>query len=144
VLVKLVPLLITLAIIAFAMLVYFITEVMLFRLSCGFARVPRPTLTRSIIVVFTLLLTVFVIEGAIGAIVRAAHQAGGFPLWEAGLVAFFIGLPFHMMICSMLHARMTQQRISDGLAVWFVEKTIKLAIGLIAISFFALIVFAKR
>jgi multisubunit Na+/H+ antiporter MnhG subunit len=142
--VKLFPVLITLFIIALAMLVYFVMEVMLFRISCVFARVPKPTIPRSIGIVLVVMGVVFVVEGILGTAVRAAYQAGGFPMWEAGLVAFFIGLPVHMAVTSWIHARMTDMPLSDGLAVWFVEKTIKLTVGLMALGFIALIVFSRK
>ncbi len=37
-------------------------------------------------------------------------------------------LPVHMAICSVIHAKVVQIRIAEGVAVWLVEKLIKLTL----------------
>jgi len=113
-----------------AVLFYFAFEVLLFRMSCRLARVMQPTFGRSIGIVLVVLVAVSAVEGLIGSILVEAYIAGGYPLWEAGFVAFFICLPVHMLVASAIHAKMMSMSFVEGFAVWFVEKAIKL--GLIA------------
>jgi len=113
-----------------ALLFYFAFEVLIFRLSCRLTGAPRPTLGRSIGIVLVVLVAVSAVEGLISSGIVEAYIAGGYPLWEAGLVAFFVGLPIHMLVASAIHAKMMGMSFIEGFAVWFVEKAIKL--GLIA------------
>jgi hypothetical protein len=94
--------------------------------------------------VSTILGAVFIAEGILGAAVRAAYQAGGYPLWEAGLVIFFVGLPVHMLVSAAIHARLASQSFGDGLSVWFVEKSIKLMMALVLGGLLALVIFSRR
>ena len=114
------------------LLFYFAFEVLIFRLSCRLARAPRPSLGRSIGIVLVVLVAISAAEGLVSSILIEAYIAGGYPLWEAGIVAFFVGLPVHMLVASAIHAKMMGMSFAEGFAVWFVEKAIKL--GLIAFS----------
>ena len=129
---------------AFVLLAYFVFEVLVFRYSCKLARVPRPSLLRSISIVIVVLFAVSVAEGALGSIIREAYVAGGYPLWEAGFVAFFLGLPVHMAVCSALHAKMLGRPLSEGLSVWIVEKSIKLGLISVGAGNFALWIRANK
>jgi hypothetical protein len=115
----------------FVVMAYFAFEVMLFRLSCALARLPRPSVPRSVGIVFAVALAVSVAEGLLGVGVTEAYQAGGYPLWEAGLVGFFLGLPLHMLVCAYIHSRMAGIRFDDGIAVWMIEKSIKFGVLLV-------------
>ena len=115
----------------FVVLAYFAFEVMLFRLSCALARLPRPSVPRSVGIVFAVAFAVSVAEGLLGVGVTRAYQAGGYPLWEAGLVGFLLGLPLHMLVCAYIHSRMTGIRLDDGIAVWKIEKSIKFGVLLV-------------
>ena len=135
-----VPLVIlTLACLAFVIVGYFAFEVLLFRLSCSLAQLPRPTVPKSVGVVFGVLFAEILAQGALGGIVTEAYIAGGYPLWEAGLVAFFLALPVHMVVCAAIHARLVGIRFSDGIAVWKIEKSIKFAITVVGGSIVGLI-----
>ncbi len=115
----------------FVVMAYFAFEVMLFRLSCALARLPRPSVPRSVGIVFAVALAVSVAEGLLGVGVTEAYLAGGYPLWEAGLVGFFLGLPLHMLVCAYIHSRMAGIRFDDGIAVWMIEKSIKFGVLLV-------------
>ena len=116
---------------AFVLMAYFAFEVMLFRLSCSLAKLPRPTVPKSVGIVFAVLFAEILTQGALGGIVTEAYLAGGYPLWEAGLVAFCLGLPVHMLVCAGLHAKLMAIRLTDGIAVWVIEKSIKFGVLLV-------------
>ena len=138
------PLLLFLACAAFVLITYFLFEIMLFRFSCKLAKVPRPSLFRSASIVIVVIFAVTVAEGALGSMIREAYVLGGYPLWEAGFVAFFLGLPVHMAVCSALHAKMLGRPLSEGLSVWLVEKSIKLGLISVGAGIFALLIFANK
>ena len=125
-------------------LFYFAFEVLIFRLSCRLARAPRPTFMRSVGIVFVVLFAVSAVEGLIGSLIREAYILGGYPLWEAGLVAFFIGLPVHMLVASAIHAKMLDMSFVEGLAVWFIEKAIKLGMIAFAAAMVALVLLLAK
>ena len=129
---------------AFVFVAYFVFEVLLFRYSCRLAKVPRPGLLRSVAIVVVVLFAVSLAEGALGGLVREAYVLGGYPLWEAGFVAFFLGLPVHMAVCSALHAKMLARPLSEGLAVWLVEKSIKLGLISVGAGIVALLILANK
>ena len=129
---------------AFVLLAYLTFEVMIFRWSCRLARVPRPTLLRSVSIVLVVIFAVSVAEGILGSAITEAYILGGYPLWEAGFVAFFLGLPVHMAVCSALHARMLRRPLGEGLSVWLVEKTIKLGLISVGAGLMALLILANR
>ncbi len=138
------PLLLFLACAAFVLISYLLFEIMLFRFSCKLAKVPRPSLLRSASIVIVVIFAVTVAEGALGSLIREAYVLGGYPLWEAGFVAFFLGLPVHMAVCSALHSKMLGRPLSEGLSVWIVEKSIKLGLISVGAGIFALLIFANK
>ena len=129
---------------AFVLVAYFLFEVMLFRWSCRLAKVPQPGVLRSVAIVLSVLFAVSVAEGALGSVVTEAYNLGGYPLWEAGFVAFFLGLPVHMAVCSSIHAKMLRRPLSEGISVWLVEKSIKLGLISIGLGIVALLILASK
>lgn len=102
-------------------------ELLLFRVSCSLCGVPLPSMFRSVGIVISLLIAPIFVEAVLFAILQEAYTASNYPLWEADLVFAFLALPIHMVMCSVVHARMMQVRVRECLSVWFVEKTIKFA-----------------
>ncbi len=129
---------------AFVLLAYFAFEIMVFRFSCRLAKVRRPSLLRSVSIVLVVLFAVSLAEGALGGLVTEAYLQGGYPLWEAGFVAFFLGLPVHMAVGSAIHAKMMARPLSEGLSVWIVEKSIKLGLISVGGGIFALLILANK
>lgn len=125
---KPVQLILVLACVSFVVMAYFAFEVMLFRLSCALAKLPRPSVPRAVGIVCAVALAVAAAEGVLGFAVTQAYIAGNYPLWEAGLVTFLVGLPVHMAVCATVHAWLMDIKFSDGIAVWKIEKGIKAAV----------------
>jgi hypothetical protein len=127
-----------------ALLFYFLFEVMIFRTACRLAGAPRPTFGRSIGIVLVVLVAVSAVEGLVSTALVEAYIAGGYPLWEAGFVAFFVGLPIHMLVASAIHAKMMGMSFIEGFAVWFVEKAIKLGFLAFGAGTIALVLLLSR
>jgi len=121
-------LLLVLTCVAFVFVAYSAFQVMLFRVSCSLANLPRPSLPRSIGVLFAATFAVSLPDAAIGFAVTEAYQAGGYPLWEAGLVGAFLFLPVHMLTCAAIHSWLTPVTFTDGIAVWLIESAIRFGI----------------
>lgn len=111
-----------------AVTVVFGFEIAVFRVACRLCRVPQPGLIRTVGMVSVLLVVPGLVDAAVYAGLHSAYKASAYPIWEAGLVQFFLALPVHMAICSAIHARMIDIRLSEGVAVWFVEKLLKLVL----------------
>lgn len=136
--------LLVLACVAAAAVGYFVFEVMLFRLSCSLAKLPRPSVPRSIGIVCAVAFVAAIAEGVLGVAVTEAYLAGGYPLWEAGVVVTFLGLPLHMALCAAIHAKLMDIRFADGIAVWKVEKSIKFGLLVVAGAIVGLVVLIVR
>jgi hypothetical protein len=128
---------------AFLLAAYVAFQVLVFRLSCALAGLARPTVPRSVGIVCAAAMAVAVANGVLSFVVTRAYVAGGYPLWEAGLVAFFVGLPVHMLVCALTHKWLLDVRLTDGIAVWVFEESIKTGIiaflGLLAGLVFLLV-----
>ena len=138
---QLVPVLVCLGVVVLAVVGF---EVFVFRLACMICRVPQPGLIRSFGMVSVLLTVPAVVDGVFGAGLTQVYRAGGYPLWEAGVVQFFLALPAHMAICSFTHARMMGLKVGEGLAVWFVDKLLKAVVLLTVVGGVALLFLMGR
>jgi hypothetical protein len=124
----------------FALLLF---EIGMFRLACRLCHVPQPGYARTVGIVMLLLAAPTVADGILAAVLAEAYTAGGYPLWEAGIVEVFVALPVHMVLCSAIHARMMNIRVAEGLTVWFVEKVLKLSLLLAGGVLLAVLLLAK-
>ena len=119
-------------------------EITVFRIACLACRVPQPGFFRSIGMVMVLLVVPAVVDGIVGSVLFELYKASNYPLWEAGLVQFFLALPIHMAICSTIHAKMMSLRLGQGIEVWFVEKVMKFTLLLLIVGAVALVFFLKQ
>ena len=113
-------------------------EVAVFLIACAACRVPRPGVLRTVGLALLLVAVPSVVDAIFSGALYEIYKATNYPLWEAGLVSFFISLPVHMTICSVIHAKVVRIRVTEGVAVWLVEKLIKLTlltalVGMIAV-----------
>lgn len=126
------------------LLVAFGFEVAVFRVSCALCRVPQAGLARTVGIVSVMLVVPAVVDAIFGGMLYEVYRLVGFPLWEAGLVQFFLALPVHMAICAAIHAKMMDIRVGQGLAVWLVEKLLKLVLLVAAGGVIALLLLAGQ
>lgn len=119
-------------------------EIAVFRLACRLCGVPQPGFVRTVGMVSVLLFVPGLVDGAVYAGLHSAYKASSYPVWEAGLVQFFVALPVHMAICSAIHARMMNIQLSEGVAVWFVEKLLKLVLLLVVVGVVAAAILVRQ
>lgn len=126
----------------FVLFVFLGFEVAVFRIACALCKVPQPTVARTFGIVFLLLVVPAVVDGVFGGVLIEVYKATEYPLWEAGLVQFFLALPVHMAICSLIHAKTVGVRVGQGVAVWLVEKLLKLALLVAVVGIITVLVLA--
>ncbi len=117
-------------------------EVAVFRISCALCRVPQPGLARTCGLVFLLLIVPAIVDGIFSGVLIEVYKASEYPLWEAGVVQFFLALPAHMAICSAIHAKTVGIRVGQGLSVWLVEKLLKLALVVAVVGIITVLILA--
>ena len=117
-------------------------EVAVFRVSCALCKVPQPGIARTVGIVFLLLVAPAVVDGVFGGVLIEVYKATEYPLWEAGLVQFFLALPVHMAICSAIHAKTVGIKVGQGVAVWLVEKLLKLGLLVAVVGVVTVLVLA--
>lgn len=134
-----VVLLLCVGVVLFAIL---LAAVLLFRLACAMAGVPRPSYFKAawIVGITSFLLTV--VEGILAAIVQLIYEDLNYPLWEAGLVTFFLGLPLDLVIASGVHAAFLRVKFGKAVEVWFAHRLILLTLvmavaGVVAVAVLA-------
>jgi hypothetical protein len=126
----------------FVLFVFLGFEVAVFRIACSLCKVPQPTVARTFGIVFLLLVVPAFVDGVFGGVLIEVYKATEYPLWEAGLVQFFLALPVHMAICSLIHAKTVGVRVGQGVAVWLVEKLLKLALLVAVVGIITVLVLA--
>jgi hypothetical protein len=102
--------------------------VALFQIACVMSRVPKPGFLRASWVVGVTFLVWSVAEGVVAGSVHAVYENLNYPLWEAGLVTFFLGLPVDLIISSGVHAGLLRMRFGKAVEVWFAHRMILLTI----------------
>ena len=102
--------------------------VLIFQVACVMARVPRPGFFRASWVIGVTFLVWSVAEGVLAGTVHAVYENLNYPLWEAGLVTFFLGLPVDLIISSGVHAGLLRMRFGKAVEVWFAHRLILLTI----------------
>jgi len=123
----------------FVLLVVLAFEVLIFRAACSLCKIPQPGFLRTIGLVVLLLAVPAGVDAFFSGVLYEVYQTAKYPLWEAGVVQFFLALPVHMTICSAIHAKVVRIPMSQGLSVWLVEKLLKLAIITLIVGFIALL-----
>lgn len=127
---------------AFAILLIPLTLFLLtyvYRLACVLCGLPRPTVLNASGVMLVTVVSVALAESVMGAIVEVACKTAQLPVWEAGVIIFFLVLPIDLVISSGIHAGLMGIRFGKGIEVWFVQRLIYLSL-LAAIAFVAAII----
>lgn len=126
----------------FTLLVVLTAWVIFFRLSCRLCKLKPPSIPRTLGIVLITFAATSLAEGILAAVVRASYSGLGLPLWEAGISAFFIGLPVDMAVNAGVHTAMMRIPPGKGIEVWFVQRVLLLGVilgigGLAALAFLA-------
>ena len=135
-------LLIALFIILAMLFVLMAGGVLIFRTACGLAGVAKPSFPKAAAIAGITFLVLTFVEGGLAALVRMAYQRFQLPVWEAGLVAFFAGLPVDLLVASGIHAGLLGIRFGKSIEVWFVHRLILLSLamllaGIVAVALLA-------
>lgn len=105
-----------------------VTAVLIFRLACAMARVPRPGFLHSAWVIGATSLLWIPVEGVLAWVVHVVYKRLDYNEWEAGLVTFFLGLPVDLVIASGVHALLLRMSFGKAVEVWFAHRLILLTI----------------
>jgi len=124
----------------FILIVVLAFEVLIFRAACSLCHVHQPGFLRTIGLVVTILTVLTGVNAVLSGVLYEVYTATNYPLWEAFLVDFFLALPIHMGICTVIHSKFVRIPMSHGLSVWLVEKLIKFALGVVLVGVIALII----
>ncbi len=118
--------------------------VAMFRLSCGWCGLPRP----GVLATLGVICVSFVVEVIAGGVVQGSVYAGygmaGWPLWEAGVVIFFLQLPFDLAVSSVAHAGLMKITIGKAIEVWFVQRLLLLALIALIVGAAVVAVLARQ
>jgi hypothetical protein len=106
------------------------TAVLIFRLACQWCNLERPSFLGASGIVILSWLTWFGAEAAMIGVLQEVYVWAGYPMWEARFVGFFLGLPFHMTVASVLHVAVMRVTAGKAIEVWFMQQMILLAIAL--------------
>jgi hypothetical protein len=118
--------------------------VLLFQLACAMAGVPRPTFFRAAFVIGCTFVVWSFVEAALVGIVQAVYRDLNYPMWESGLVTFFLSLPIDLVISSVVHAKLLRMRFGKAVEVWFAHRLILLTIVMAAAGVAAVAVLASN
>ena len=130
----------TLCCLGFVLLLVLVFEVLIFRAACSMCRVHQPGFLRTIGLVVTILAVLAGVDLVLSGVLYEVYTATNYPLWEAFVVDFFLALPVHMGICTVIHAKFVRIPLSHGLSVWLVERLIKFALAVVLVGIVALVI----
>jgi hypothetical protein len=115
-----------------------LTAVLIFRLACKWCNLERPGLMAASGIVILSWVAWAIAEAVMIAALQVVYEALGYPLWEARFVGFFLGLPFHLVVTSLLHIMLMRVSLGKAIEVWFLQQGILLSIALALIGMLAI------
>lgn len=115
----------------------------IFRQSCSLSGLQKPSYIAAAGHLFLITIAQFFADLVMVELVQWGCRSAGVPVWEAGIIIFFLFLPIDLVISSAIHAGLMGIRFGKGIEVWFVQRLIWLSI-VAAIAFVAAIVFLVR
>ena len=119
-------------------------ELLVFRVACAVCSVEQVSFIRAMSLLAAIKLVPWIVIGLLSGLLYAAYERANYPLWEAGIVWFLLALPIQMALCGVIHAKIMNIRLGEGVAVWFVEKTVKSILLLAIIGVIALFILFGR
>jgi hypothetical protein len=108
----------------------------IYRWSCVLCGLPRPTVLVAAGIMFVGWLSLAMAVGVLELIVREVCGAAGVPLWEAGIVLFFLALPLDLTVSAGIESGLMGVRFGKGVELWYTQRLIQLSI-LAAVGFVA-------
>ncbi|QEL17233.1 hypothetical protein [Limnoglobus roseus] len=116
--------------------------VFIFQVACRWCRLERPGFFAASGIVVVSWIVWAIVEAIMISILQEVYRAAGYPPWEARIVGFFIGLPSHMLVTTVLHMGLMRVKLGKAIEVWFIQQmmlfSIILAItGVLVVGFLA-------
>lgn len=109
----------------------------IFRLSCALCGLPKPSVLAAAGIMFVNFVADAVALTVLEGLVGTAAVAAGLPGWEATIITRFLDLPVDLAISSGLHAALMGIRFGKAIEIWYVQRSIQLALlvfaGLVAV-----------
>ncbi|HEY2785789.1 MAG TPA: hypothetical protein VGJ05_12540 [Fimbriiglobus sp.] len=127
----------------FSLALFVAILVAMFRLSCGWCGLPRPGVLSTLGVIFVSFVVEVIAGGVVQGSVYAGYERAGWPLWEAGVVIFFLQLPFDLAVSSLAHAGLMKIAVGKAIEVWFVQRLLLLGLVAFVIGAAAVIILAQ-
>jgi hypothetical protein len=128
----------------FALTLFVAILVAMFRLSCGWCGLPRPGVLATLGVIFVSFVVEIIAGGVVQGSVYAGYEMAGRPPWEAGVVIFFLQLPFDLVVSSVAHAGLMKITIGKAIEVWFVQRLLLFGLILLIAGAAALAILARQ
>ncbi len=118
--------------------------VFVFRLACHWCRLERPTFFAAAGIVVVSWIVWAIVEAVMIAVLQEVYQAAGYPPWEARIVGFFVGLPSHLVVTTVLHMALMRVKLGKAIEVWFIQQLILFSIILSITGVVVVAVLAAR
>ena len=119
-------------------------ELLIFRVACAVCGLDQPGFLRTMSVLAAIKLIPWIVIGLLSGLLYETYEHLNYPLWEAGIVWFLLALPIQMALCGVIHAKIMRIRLGEGVAVWFVEKTVKAVLLLALVGVITLFILFGR
>lgn len=100
----------------------------IFRQACAWSGLPKPSVLTAAGVMLLIRISTTVCEALMDLMVSETCKAAGLPVWESGIIVFFLLLPIDLIISAGLHAGLMNIKFGKGIEVWFVQWLIILSI----------------
>lgn len=108
--------------------------VAIFQIACKWCGLERPGIFAAAGIVIVSWFVWAVFEGVMLAVLEEIYNAAGLPPWEARIVGFFVGLPFHLAVTTALHVGLMRVKVGKAIEVWFVQNVIVFSIVLLVVG----------
>jgi hypothetical protein len=102
--------------------------IFIFRQACVWSGLPKPSMATAAGVLLLIRISTTISEALMEVIVSESCKVAGLPLWESGIIVFFLLLPIDLLISAGLHSGLMNIKFGKGIEVWFVQWLIILSI----------------
>ena len=118
--------------------------VLIFQVACKWCRLERPSFFAAAGIVVVSWVVWAIVEAIMISILQEIYQAAGYPPWEARIVGFFVGLPTHLIVTTVLHMGLMRVKSGKAIEVWFIQQLILFSIILSIVGMVVVAVLAAK
>jgi hypothetical protein len=120
------------------------TAVLIFRFACRWCELEQPGFLATCGIVILAWIVWAIFEGILIAILQTLYHNAGYPPWEARIVGFFVGLPCHLVVTTLLHVGLLRVSFGKAIEVWFIQHIILFSIILVIVGLVGVAVLARN